>query len=108
MSKSVVGLLVGLGLGFLDGASAVFNPDAQSMLTIIIVSATVKGGVTGLATAWLASRVTGTFQKAAIGGGVGLLLSILAAVPAGTYVEVIVPGILIGVIVGVAVAKFGE
>ena len=108
MGKSTLGLLAGLGLGLLDGASAVFNPDAQSMLTTIVVSATIKGGITGIVVALAARRLSGVLQNVSSGAVIGLVLSAIAAIPSGSYVEIIVPGVIVGMLVGLIVTKFGR
>ncbi len=108
MNKTALGLLSGAGLGLLDGVSAAFNPEAQPMLAVIIASATIKGAVTGVVIAYLAHRIDGVTRNVAAGAIVGLVLSVIAAVPSGSYVEIILPGTIIGALVGVIVAKFGR
>lgn len=108
MSKLALGSLSGAGLGLLDGVSAVFNPEAHSMLAIIIASATIKGAVTGVVVAYLARRIDGVVRNIGAGAIVGLVLSLIVAIPSGTYVEIILPGVIIGALVGTIVAKFGR
>lgn len=108
MGKLALGLISGLGLGLIDGASAVFNPEVQSMLAMIIPSATIKGGITGGIVGYIALRVRGIATNAAIGAGVGLVLSVLAAMPTGSYIEIVIPGTLVGVLAGIIVSRFGR
>jgi hypothetical protein len=48
MEKPMVGVLVGGGLGVLDGLSAWFSPEARTMMVAIVVGSTLKGLVTGI------------------------------------------------------------
>lgn len=101
-------MLSGLILGLIDGLSAYFIPEARDMLTTIVVSATAKGLLTGLLVSLVSRRIEGTGANVLTGGAIGALLSLLAAIPTGTYVEIIVPGVIIGVLVGYIVSKWGQ
>ena len=52
MSKPVLGLTVGAILGFLDGASAWFSPEARPLMVTIVVGSTLKGLATGSSPVW--------------------------------------------------------
>lgn len=108
MKKVLLGLLSGALLGLLDGLSALFVPEAEGMLAVIIVSATVKGIINGLLVGLIARKTEGLGKNVLAGGGVGLVLSVLAAMPSGSYVEIIVPGLFIGLMLGFIVAKWGK
>ena len=108
MNKLALGLLVGLGLGLLDGASAAFNPAARAMLLLIIVSATAKGALTGVTVGFAARKFDGVLPNMAVGGVVGAILSVLASMPTGAYVEIIPTGVAIGVAAGLIVDKWGR
>ena len=58
MNKLKLGIIVGGGLGLLDGLSTFFAPEAVKMgvMPMIIVGSTVKGLVTGILAGWLANR----------------------------------------------------
>jgi hypothetical protein len=112
MSKPVLGLVLGGVLGLLDGLSALFYPDAASMIVPIVVGSTIKGLVTGAALGVLARRVRSTAIGALVGLALGLVLSYLAALapdPQGNhhYLEIMLPGAILGVIVGFATQRFG-
>ena len=108
MGKLPLGLIAGLGLGFLDGVSAMLNPDAVPMLGVIIISATVKGLLTGGAVGLVARKLEGLWQNIAAGAAIGAILSVLAAIPSGSYVEIVAPGIVVGLLAGLIVAKWGR
>ncbi len=108
MRKIPLGLLTGAGLGFIDGALAAFNPAAQEMLTAIIISATAKGVLTGGAIGLLARKLHSVAKNMAGGAGIGGALSVLAAMPSGAYLEIVIPGVVIGLITGLIVSKWGR
>src|SRR5215212_4005804 len=67
MSKLALGMLVGAVLGFFDGVTAWFTPEARPMLMGIIIGSTVKGFLAGLAAGFVARR-TGSMTGAVITG----------------------------------------
>ena len=108
MKKLPLGLLIGTLLGLLDGLSAIPNPEAQEMLTMIIVSATIKGAITGVIIGLIANKVEGIGKNILIGLGKSTVLSALAAMPSGYYVEIMVPGAIIGILMGFIITKWGK
>ena len=108
MKKLPLGLLLGTVLGLLDGLSAIPNPEAQEMLLMIIISATIKGAIAGLIIGIIARKVESIGKNTLIGLGISTMLSALAAVPSGYYVEIMVPGAIIGLLLGFIVAKWGK
>ena len=101
MSKPVLGLTVGAILGFLDGASAWSSPEARHLMVTIVVGSTLKGLATGL----IAGFVARWRRSMALGIGAGLLagfvLSSLAAIGQdGHYLEIVLPGMLVGALTG--------
>jgi LytS/YehU family sensor histidine kinase len=114
MSKPVLGMLVGAILGLIDGLSAYAYPGVASMMTSIIVGSTFKGLLTGLATGFVAGRVRSLPLGIVAGLAFGFVLSLLVAAtspdPEGRYYyfEIILPGSLVGAIVGYACYRFGR
>jgi len=105
-------MLVGAVLGFFDGVTAWFTPEARPMLMGIIIGSTVKGFLAGLAAGFVARR-TGSMTGAVITGlVVGCILSVLATmgspVAQAHFFEIVLPGTLVGVIAGFASARFGQ
>jgi len=113
MSKLWWGLLVGTVLGFLDGASAAFTPAARPILLFIMAASTVKGLITGAAAGWVARRTDSMVRAVVTGLGVGFVLSWLAAATTPDaegnhhYLEIIVPGAIVGVLAGFASQRAG-
>jgi hypothetical protein len=113
VSKPLVGLILGSILGLLDGLSALFYPEAAPMIGQIVVGSTLKGLVTGLAMGFLARKLRSVPAGVLIGLALGLALSFLAAQapnPDGKhhYVEIMLPGAILGLIVGFATQRFGR
>ena len=79
MNKILVGLIFGLILGALDGATAWFTPDARSMLAGIMVGSSIKGMVVGLLSGWFARKVQSTKWGIVVGAALGLLFAFLVA-----------------------------
>lgn len=105
MGRMKVGALAGLILGVLDGASAWLSPAARPTFSVIVLIASVKGLATGLIVGWLAMRIERAGAVIALGGLVGATLSLAAAIPSGAYLEVVGPGLVIGILVGALVAR---
>ena len=115
MSKLKLGIVVGGGLGLLDGLSTFFAPEAvkMGMMPMIIVGSTIKGFVTGAVVGWLTNRHSSLPIGIAGGLVVGLFLSFLVALmpdPQGGYhfLEIMLPGALLGVVVGFVCQKWGR
>lgn len=103
----MIGIIAGGVLGLLDGLSAWFSPEARPMMLPIIAGSTVKGVITG----WLAGVIAHRKQSVAVGVIAGLIigfvLSTLAAVGQGDhYLEIILPGMLVGAITGFVTQRY--
>lgn len=115
MGKLKLGIFVGGGLGLLDGLSTFFAPEAvkMGMMPMIIAGSTIKGLVTGVLAGWIANRYRSVPVGIAGGLVVGLFLSFLVALmpdPQGGYhfLEIMLPGALLGVVVGFVCQKWGR
>ena len=114
MNKPVLGLLLGGVLGAFDGLTALVSaPETAPQITGIIIGSTIKGLIVGAIVGWYATRV----QSLAKGVLVGLVVAaffafLIAAMPneqGGHYWwEIILPGSIVGLIVGYATQKFGR
>jgi hypothetical protein len=113
MKKPVLGLLLGTVLGAFDGLTALATPEVASQIVGIVIGSTIKGLIVGALVGWYAYRV----QSLAKGVLVGLVVSaffafLVAAMPQpdGTHywVEIMLPGSMVGLIVGYATQKFGR
>jgi hypothetical protein len=112
MNKVVLGLVVGGILGIFDGLSAWFTPAVRAQLLGIVIGSTVKGLVAGILIGYFAKKVNSLPLGLLFGLGVGLLLAYaIAAMPDPTgkhyYFEIMLPGGIVGLIVGYATQRFG-
>ena len=102
MTRPVLGVVAGSVLGLIDGMSAWFYPDARSMMVTIVLGSTLKGLLTGLAVGlvakWRQSIPLGIIAGALVGF---VLSSLVAMTQPSTYWEIVLPGMLVGVICGV-------
>jgi hypothetical protein len=113
MNKVVLGLLVGGILGIFDGLSAWFTPAVRAQLLTIVIGSTVKGLIAGILIGYFAKKVNSLPLGLLFGLGVGLLLAYaVAAMPDPTgkhyYFEIMLPGGIVGMIVGYATQRFGQ
>lgn len=114
MPKIWLGLLIGTIAGAIDGLSAWFTPEARTLMMVIVIGSTTKGFITGLVAGWIAQRTNSLVRALAAGLIVGLVLSYLAAQftpdPAGHhyYLEIMLPGAIVGLIAGFASQRFGR
>jgi hypothetical protein len=109
MNKMLLGVLLGTILGALDGMTAWFTPEARAQLGGIIVGSTIKGIIAGLAIGFFARKVNSLPLGILFGLAVGLLLAFFVAhfLEHGHYFEIILPGSIVGLIVGYATQRFG-
>jgi hypothetical protein len=114
MNKPLVGLLLGALLGLIDGTSAWFyGPEVQAQIVGIVIGSTGKGLVTGVLAGLFARKVRSLPIGIAFGLAVGLALSYAVAAmpdPSGKhyYWEIMLPGSLLGAIVGFATQRYGR
>ena len=108
MNKILVGILVGGVLGIFDGLTAWFTPEVRAGLLGIVIGSTVKGIITGIAVGWFARKVRSLTAGIVFGLLVGLILAFaVAAMQGDYYFEIMLPGSIVGAIVGYATQKFG-
>ena len=112
MNKVFLGLILGGVLGLLDGVSSWLAPEARPMIVEIIIGSTIKGLITGVLIGVFARRVQSLPLGIIFGLGVGLVLSFLVAAmqPEGQkyYFEIMLPGGIVGVLVGYATQRYGR
>lgn len=112
MNKVVAGLVLGVVLGAIDGATAWLYPEARSMMTNIMIGSSIKGMVVGLLSGWFARRVQSTPWGVVVGSALGLLFAfVVAAMDAAKgrphYLEIMLPGFVVGAIIGFLTQKMG-
>lgn len=111
MSKPVLGLVLGGILGIFDGLTALLSPDPEVAPQImgIIIGSTGKGIIAGVAIGFFARKVNSLPLGIIFGFGIGLLLALAVAVMQGNhYVAIMLPGSIVGIIVGFATQKYGK
>jgi len=108
MNKVLLGLLLGAALGAIDGGTAWFTPAVRSMMVGIIVGSTIKGLIAGVAAGVFARKVNSVPLGILFGRAVGIVLAFLVAyMQHGYYFEIILPGSVVGMIVGYATQRYG-
>lgn len=109
MSKPLIGVILGAVLGVIDGLTAWFTPEVRNDLGGIVIGSTFKGIIAGIAIGFFARK----FQSLPIGILFGVIVGALLALPIALmqgkyYFQIILPGSLVGLIVGFATQKYGK
>jgi len=112
LNKVLVGVLFGLGLGALDGATAWFYPEVRSMMAGIMVGSSIKGMVVGVLCGWFARRVQSMKWGIVAGAALGLLFAFLVAATDTVngrhpYLEIMMPGFVVGAMIGFLTQRLG-
>ena len=110
MSKPLIGIIVGAVLGAFDGLTAYFTPAVRDQLASIVISSTFKGIIAGIAIGFFAKKFNSLPLGLLFGLAIGALLAYLTArfAVGGYYFEIMLPGSLVGLIVGFATQKYGQ
>jgi hypothetical protein len=111
-NKIVVGLIFGIVLGAVDGATALFYPETRPLIAGIMVGSSFKGMLVGLLSGWFARKVHSTGWGIVVGSALGLLFAFIIAVMDASkgkphYLEIMLPGFIVGAIVGFLTQKMG-
>lgn len=108
MNRILVGVLVGGGLGILDGLTAWFTPEARPGIIGIVVGSTFKGLIAGAIIGAFARKVEHLGWTLAFGTFVGALLAfVIAHLQGKYYLQIILPGSLVGLLTGYATFRYG-
>jgi len=108
MNKILIGIILGAVLGFFDGVTAWFYPEARAQIVEILIGSTIKGLIAGVLIGVFARWVNSLALGIVFGLGVGLLLAFgVAHLQHAHYFEIMLPGGLVGTIVGYATQRFG-
>jgi hypothetical protein len=112
MNKIVVGLIFGLVLGAIDGATALFYPETRPLIVGIMIGSSFKGMLVGLFSGWFARKVHSTGWGIVVGSSLGLLFAFIVAVMDASkgkphYLEIMLPGFVVGAIVGFLTQRMG-
>jgi hypothetical protein len=113
MNKALLGLILGGILGVFDGLTAWFTPAVRAQLLGIVLGSTFKGLIAGVLIGYFARKVNSLPLGIIFGLGIGLLLAYAVAAmpqPSGQhyYWEIMLPGGMVGTIIGYATQRFGQ
>jgi len=114
MNKPVLGLVLGGVLGAIDGLTALISaPEVAPQIMGIVLGSTFKGLVAGILIGLFARKVNNVTRGLIFGGAVGLILAFaIAAMPnpdgSHYWLEIMLPGTIVGLIVGYATQKYGR
>jgi hypothetical protein len=114
MSKPLLGILLGGVLGAFDGLSALVSaPELSSQILGIVIGSTFKGLIAGVLIGWFAHKVDSLGAGIIFGLGIGAALAFIiawmqAAEGAPYWLEIMLPGSFVGLIVGYATQKYGR
>jgi len=112
VNKILVGLIFGLVLGALDGATAWFYPETRPLIGGILIGSSFKGMLVGVLSGWFARKVNSTGWGITVGSVLGLLFAFFVAfmdAKSGKshYLEIMLPGFVVGAIVGFLTQRMG-
>ena len=113
MNKVVLGVVVGGILGIFDGLTAWFTPAVRAQMLGIVIGSTFKGLIAGALIGYFARKVHSLVAGIIFGLGIGLILAYAVAAmpqPGGQhyYFEIMLPGGIVGMIVGYATQRYGS
>ena len=110
LAKPVLGLALGGALGLLDGLSGFFEPSLAPVMGSVITFSLLKGLVAGVAIGYFSQRVHSMLIGIAAGIGIAAVLILLVVLHAGMalFLDIVLPGMLLGAIVGFATQRFGR
>src|SRR5271168_1404798 len=110
LTKPMLGLAVGGTLGLLDGLSGFFEPSLAPVMSSVITFSLLKGLVAGIAIGYVSQRFDSMLVGILAGIGIAGALSLLVILRAGMtlFWDIMLPGMLLGVIVGFTTQKFGQ
>ena len=94
----------------LDGLSGFFEPSLAPVMGSVITFSLLKGLVAGIATGYVSQRVHSMLLGILVGIGIAAALSLLVILRAGMalFWDIMIPGMLLGLIVGFATQRFGR
>jgi len=81
----------------------------RAQIVGIVVGSTIKGLIAGVAIGFFARKVQSLMLGILFGLAVGFVLAfIVAQMQHGYYFEIILPGSIVGIIVGYATQRYGQ
>jgi hypothetical protein len=97
-------------LGLLDGLSGFFEPSLAPVMGSVITFSLLKGLVAGAVTGYVSQRVHSMLLGISAGIAIAAILSLLVILRAGMalFWDIMIPGMLLGAVVGFATQRFGR
>jgi hypothetical protein len=116
LNRPLLGMLVGAALGVLDGLSALLSaPEVREQIAGIVIGSSVKGLVAGLITGFIARKLASSRAAVLVGTGVAFVLTApiaylnaKASGDASYYYKIMLPGALVGALVGYMTMRYGR
>jgi tRNA (mo5U34)-methyltransferase len=107
MNKPVFAMLLGGVLGIFDGLTALISaPQEAPNIAGIVFGSTIKGVIAGLIIGLVAQRTQSLVIGIVVGLAVGAALAALVTIGTSYFWEIVLPGSLVGLIVGFATFKY--
>ena len=107
MKKPVFAMLLGGVLGVFDGLSALISaPQEAPNIVGIVIGSTFKGIVLGAIVGFVALKTQSLGVGVAVGLVVGAFLAYLVTLGGPYLWEIVLPGSIVGLIVGYATMKY--
>ena len=107
MKQPVFAMLLGGFLGIFDGLSALLAaPQEAPNIVGIVIGSTFKGVIAGLIIGLVAQRTQSLGVIVAVGLVIGAVLAYLVTIGSPYLWEIVLPGSIVGLIVGFATAKY--
>jgi hypothetical protein len=108
MNKILLGIVLGGLLGIFDGLTSWFTPAVRNGIVGIVIGSTFKGIIAGVLIGVFARKVNSLALGIIFGLGIGLLLAFgVAYMQHGYYFQIMLPGGMVGLIVGYATQRYG-
>ena len=108
MNKVLFGLILGGVLGIFDGLTALVSaPETAPQIVGIVIGSTVKGLVAGAIIGLFARKVHSLPWGIVFGVVVGAFFAWLVTIGGPYFWEIVLPGALVGLIVGFATQRYG-
>jgi hypothetical protein len=108
VNKVIFGIVLGGVLGIFDGLSALVSaPETAPDIVGIVVGSTIKGLLAGLLIGYFSRKVDNLWAGVGFGLVVGAFLAWLVTLSTPYLWEIVVPGAIVGMIVGFATQRWG-
>ena len=110
LTKPMLGLAVGGTLGLLDGLSGFLEPSLAPVMSSVITFSLLKGLLSGIAIGYVSQRVHSMAVGLLAGLGIAAAMCLVVILHAGMalFWDIMLPGMLLGVVVGFTTQKFGK